>query len=46
LMLASLLGGYLYALNPAYPWYFVLVATVAMIVVTGLFVRDPRDAEV
>lgn len=46
LMLASLLGGYLYALDPAYPWYFVLAATVAMIIVTALFVRDPRDAEV
>lgn len=45
LMLASLLGGYLYALDPAYPWYFVLAATVAMVVVTALFVRDPRDAE-
>ena len=46
LMLASLVGGYLYAANPAYPWFFVLVATVLAILLTVLFIRDPQQAEV
>ena len=41
LIVCSLLGGYLYTLNPAYPWLFVLVTTVLSIVLAALFVRDP-----
>ena len=46
LMLSSLAGGYLYAANPAYPWFFVLIATALSILLTVLFVRDPQLAEV
>jgi MFS family permease len=46
LMLSSLAGGYLYALDPAYPWYFVLMATALSILLTALFIRDPQRAEV
>jgi MFS family permease len=46
LMVASLAGGYLYAQNPAYPWFFVLITTAISIVLTFLFIRDPQKAEV
>jgi len=46
IMISSLIGGYLYALDPRYPWYFVLVATVCMVVITALFIRDPHKAEI
>lgn len=43
---ASLAGGYLYILNPAYPWLFSLLTTVISIVVTVLYIRDPHTAEI
>jgi MFS family permease len=46
IMISSLMGGYLYALDPRYPWYFVLVTTLCMVVITVLFVRDPQIAEI
>jgi MFS family permease len=46
LMLSSLAGGVLYAANPTYPWFFVLVATALSILLTALFIRDPQHAEV
>jgi len=45
-MVASLAGGYLYALRPAYPWLFALVAVLLSLIVTVLFVREPKEAEV
>jgi len=45
LMLASLLGGLLYAANPVYPWLFVLLATVLQILLLVFLVRDPKRAE-
>jgi hypothetical protein len=46
LMLASLAGGILYALDPRYPWLFAAVAMAISIVLAALFVRDPQHAEV
>ena len=46
LMRASLAGGYLYARNPAYPWFFVLITTTISIILTVLFIRDPKRAEI
>jgi MFS family permease len=46
LMIASFAGGYLYVQNPAYPWFFVLIATAISIIVTVLFIRDPKRAEI
>ncbi|RPJ49694.1 MAG: MFS transporter [Chloroflexi bacterium] len=46
LMVASLAGGYLYLLNPVYPW---ICATAAGLLSVGLalgFIRDPRQAEI
>jgi MFS family permease len=45
-MLASLAGGYLYTLNPAYPWLFSLALTFISIIVTVLYIRDAQNAEI
>ncbi len=45
-MAASLAGGVLYAANPVYPWYFFLFTILASIAVTGLYIRDPKTAEI
>jgi MFS family permease len=44
-MISSIAGGILYAVNPIYPWVCVLVATVLQIVTVILFIRDPQTAE-
>lgn len=46
LMLASLAGGYLYTLNPAYPWFVVMGTTAISVVLTLFFVGDPHTAEI
>ena len=46
LMIASLAGGYLYAQKPTYPWLFVLIASTLATILTALFIRDPKQAEV
>jgi MFS family permease len=45
-MVSSLAGGILYAVNPQYPWIFVLFTILCSIAVTGLYVRDPKTAEI
>lgn len=44
-MISSLVGGILYAMNPIYPWYFVAGATVLQLLCVMLFIRDPEVAE-
>ena len=44
-MISSIAGGILYAINPGYPWLCVLGATVLQIVTLILFIRDPQTAE-
>ncbi len=46
LMISSLLGGFLYAQNPAYPWFFILITTAISVILTVLFIRDPERAEI
>lgn len=46
LMLASLAGGYLYTLNPVYPWFVVMGTMMIAAVLTMLFIRDPQNAEI
>ena len=46
LMVSSFAAGYLYDHNAAYPWFFVFFATLISLVVAGLFVREPREAEI
>lgn len=45
-MASSLIGGYLYGLNPVYPWYAVGVAVIAQLICLIFFIRDPERAEV
>lgn len=45
-MLASLAGGYLYLLNPAYPWLITLAAMLLSIFLAILFIREPQHAEI
>jgi len=45
LMLSSVAGGYLYALNPAYPWYVAAGLMLLAIGVTVGFIRDVQRAE-
>ena len=44
-MLASLSGGYLYELNPIYPWIFASLITLVSIILAVRFIRDPGQAE-
>ena len=45
LMLASLAGGYLYALHPSIPWILSTVIGALSILLAALYVRDPGQAE-
>ena len=44
-MVSSIVGGVLYNMNPAYPWYAVAVATVVQLICVLLFIRDPEKAQ-
>ena len=41
---ASIMGGLLYSVNPAYTWYSLLAATLVQVFVLAFFVRDPEEA--
>lgn len=45
LMIASLAGGFLYTLNPVYPWVLSIVTGLVSIILTVLYIRDPQQAE-
>ena len=45
LMASSLLGGFLYSLNPTYPWICVLGTTLLQLASIVFFIRDPEEAE-
>ena len=44
-MVSSLIGGMLYALNPAYPWYGVAIASLLQVLIVFFFISDPETAE-
>lgn len=44
-MVSSLIGGVLYSMNPAYPWYGVGLACVIQLFCLIFFIRDPEKAE-
>ncbi|MEM7134142.1 MAG: MFS transporter [Chloroflexota bacterium] len=46
LMLSSLAGGYLYTINPNYPWFVVMGTMLVAVILTLLFIRDPQTAEI
>jgi MFS family permease len=45
LMASFFLGGFLYSLNPVYPWICVLGTTLLQLASVVLFIRDPDKAE-
>lgn len=45
LMIASLLGGFLYTLNPSYPWIAAAVTGGVCILLAAFSIRDPHKAE-
>jgi MFS family permease len=45
-IVASLAGGYLYALDPALPWLFSLLIALLSLILTLLFIKDPQQAEI
>ena len=44
-MVASILGGLLYSINPNYPWLCVLGTSSIQLIMTILFIRDPKKVE-
>lgn len=44
-MIASIIGGFLYSLNPIYPWLCILGTTIIQFISILLFIRDPKKAE-
>ncbi len=46
LAVASLAGGYLYEWHSSSPWGFVLLMSTIAVVLTAVFVRDPKEAEI
>jgi MFS family permease len=45
-MVASVMGGLLYSLNPSYPWICMIVTTIIQLISIILFIRDPEKAEI
>ena len=45
-MLGSIAGGFLYGHNPAFPWFFISGATTISVLLSTLFLRDPKQAEI
>jgi hypothetical protein len=44
-MVASILGGLLYTLNPTYPWICMMGITIIQLLSLVFFIRDPEKAE-
>ena len=44
-MASSIVGGVLYNMNPAFPWYVVAAATVVQLLCVLFFIRDPENAQ-
>ena len=42
---ASFLGGFLYSMNPIYPWLCILGTTVIQLLSVVFFIRDPVQVE-
>jgi MFS family permease len=46
LVIFSLIGGLIYAINPVYPWIFIFITTLLSLIVSAFFLRDPINAEI
>jgi len=45
-MFGSLIGGYVYGVNPTYPWLLQLVLTIGSLILSLAFIHDPEKAEI
>jgi MFS family permease len=46
MMIAFITGGFLYELNPTYPWLFAGTTIIISIVASILYIRDPAEPEI
>jgi MFS family permease len=44
-MVASVIGGLLYSMNPTYPWLCIFGTSIIQLGITVFFIRDPEKAE-
>ena len=44
-MIASVVGGLLYSMNPGYPWIGILGTAIIQLISIILFIRDPEKVE-
>jgi MFS family permease len=44
-MFASFFGGFLYSMNPIYPWLCIIGTTIIQLLSVILFIRDPKHVE-
>jgi MFS family permease len=45
MMIGSFIGGYIYGSNPTYPWLLLSASIVLSLVVTIVFLREPKEPE-
>ena len=45
MMIGSFIGGYIYGFNPTYPWLLLSASIVLSLVVTIVFLREPKEPE-
>jgi len=45
-MFGSLIGGYVYGINPTHPWFLQLVLTIGSLILSLAFIHDPEKAEI
>ena len=43
---ASVIGGYLYSINPTYPWFLTTAALLICLILSIFLVRDPKEMEI
>ena len=45
MMIGSFIGGYIYGFNPIYPWLLLSASIVLSLIVTIVFLREPKEPE-
>jgi MFS family permease len=45
LIMASIIGGFIYAINHTYPWIFAFFTIIISLIISALYIRDPIEAE-
>ena len=44
-MLGSLAGGYIYSLNPLYPWILLTAALIVCLILSIILIHEPKDPQ-